>query len=349
MSSIFYNFNDCLDDLYSHEKTININVGLRPSGKLHIGNFATLLLSFMLSDTINSNNREESMVHITICDLDLPYLEEDGSPDNCIINYRDMPDEYGCHDSFSLHVSDNVEKIVKMVQECGLNFDYKINFFSELQKESKYRAGLEKLLDRNIEVKMIYNGNQPRKSKLDKTLVYPLCPECKTSSKLSSRYDKERRMLKTQCLNPMCSLGSFEFDVYDTEYDIAVHFFLNAIRDTMIEPFADVHVLGGDYALIYGGNRIQGVEKVKSLMELMGAGTPDYLVGPLFMGNNGEKMGKSKGNGLNFFELIKERGDDVIYHMIDFIRENIINNSDHPKQNNLKISYDQIKDILRID
>ncbi|NOQ37479.1 hypothetical protein GQ472_01195 [archaeon] len=347
MGSIFYNFNDCLDNLDSYEKTININVGLRPSGKLHIGNFATLLLSFMLSDTINSNGKD-SMLRLTICDLDLPYLEEDGSPDNCIINYRDMPDEEGCHDSFSLHVSDNVEKTVRLVQGCGLNFNYEINFFSELQKELGYRVGLKKLLDKNMDVKMIYNGDRPRKSKSDKTLVYPLCPECRTSSKSSSRYDSERGVLSMECLNAMCDVDSFEFDVYDTEYDIAVHFFLNAIRDIMIEPFADVHVLGGDYASIHGGNRIRGVEKVKSLMELMGAGTPDYLVGPLLMGNNGQKMGKSIGNGLNFFELIEDQGDDIIYKMIDFTRENIINNTEYPKNDSLKINYEQIKSILKI-
>lgn len=59
-------------------------------------------------------------------------------------------------------------------------------------------------------------------------------------------------------------------------------------------------------------------------------------------------MGKSIGNGLNLFELIEAQGDDIIYNMIDFTRENIINNPEYPKNDSLRIDYKQIKNILKI-
>ncbi len=350
MGSVFYNFEECLRNIDETKKTININVGLRPSGNLHIGNVETLLVSCMLSEHIEEIGYD-STVHVNICDLDMPYINENFNSKghgNTIINYRDMPDLDNCHNSYSLHIVDEIDHIFGLINE-NIDINYDFNFFSELQNKLEFRIALKEIFDNNIEFRKIFYGTPSKKAKINDVFAYPICPECKRSSKQSPVYNPQDMSLSAKCLNDFCENDEFIFNLFDLDYDLTVHYFLNdALRDIVIEPFADIHVFGGDYSLNHSLNNIRKIEKVKKIAEIITPHIPDYFVGPLIEGKDCSKMGKSKGNGLNIFELIEERGDNVIDNMIDFTRKNIINNPEYPKNDSLKIDYEQIKKILKI-
>ncbi|MCK4808337.1 MAG: hypothetical protein KAS90_01820 [Candidatus Aenigmarchaeota archaeon] len=351
MGSVFYNLDECLRNIDERKKTIDINVGLRPSGNLHIGNVETLLVSCILSESIEEMGYD-STVHVNICDLDMPFVNENFDSKGhgyTIINYRDMPDLEGCHDSFSLHMANEIGQLLGLVNE-NVDFNYDFNFFSELQNKLDFRIALKEIFDNNLEFKKIFYGNQSKKAKINDVFAYPVCLKCKRSSKKSAVYNPQDMSLSSKCLNDFCENNEFIFSLFDLDYDLALHYFLNdALRDIVIEPFADIHVFGGDYSLKHSLNNMRKIEKVKKIAEIITPHIPDYFVGPLIQGKDCQKMGKSKGNGLNIFELIEKKGNDIIYNMIDFTRKNIINNPEYPKNDSLRIDYKQIKDILKID
>ena len=293
----------------------NIAVGLRPSGIIHLGNMATMGLAGYLTSEIGPHL---SQLNLTICDLDMPDAKDWSVLDNGYMKYfAELPDKDGCHDSLLSHAREGIDSFVGgLEKELGIKTNTLL--LSEIQRKDGFRKGLKNVLDAHLTRQL--NERVPS----NKALVYPLCPICHTSNPIPSDYKDGE--LVTECSNPDCDQGKYSVNVLDLDFDLAVHYFIDPLRDKLVAPYSDIHVFGGDYLSGAGGNKTK-LDKILKVMEVAGEGNvPDILVGPTFYGADGSKMSKSKDNGLTTDKLSNHFGEEYlvprILEMIHWIDHN---------------------------
>jgi len=181
---------------------------------------------------------------------------------------------------------------------------------SEIQRAPEFRVALKRVLDDPSIMRYLF----PRLGE-NQTLVFPICSDCHTASSVPSMYNGHT--LVNACTNPSCETQAYEVDVMDTSKDIAVHYFIDPLRDRAITPKTDVHVFGGDYSSEHEGNA-RKVEKIMSVIAKANCGeVPDILMGPTFYARDGEKMSKRKENGLTRENLKEHFGKDYVKRVLD--------------------------------
>jgi len=287
--------NQILETYSGVDSPVNIAFGIRPSGTIHLGNMMTMALASGLGREIGPHL---ASLDVTICDLDLPDQSDwNIHKTGYAKHYRDIPDPASCHATVSDHAKEDIERFLDILKsQTGVR--YRMKTLTEVQRTPAFREGLKRVLDDASAMKLIL-PNTPDKS----VWVYPLCPSCGgsyTGTMKGRENEYSAGKISTLCSNPDCEVGDFEVDVLDTTKDLAVHLFIDPLRDGVIEPFANIHVFGGDYSLEHGDNKIPKFEKIRRIMRLASpAGhVPDILIGSLVYARDGSKMSKSKSNGL---------------------------------------------------
>lgn len=333
-------FTTLVGNYSSRAERTNIAVGLRPSGVIHLGNMATLCLSGVLGKNIGPHL---SQVNVTICDLDLPDAEDWSIKEKRYVRYfESLPDPTGNYDSLLEGATVGITSFISGLEE-KLGVPFKTRKLSEIQREPRFREGLKKVLDTPGIMQYIL-----KKVPEGRALVFPLCPECRTSDPYPAKYLDG--MLASKCKNPDCSIFDNEYDmkVLDSGRDLAVHFFIDPLRDKTVEPYADIHVFGGDYnehhyegarsqnesrasntssrgtellLAISGDGPILKIQKIMKVMEIASDGrAPDILLGPIFYARDGAKMSKSQNNGLSMDRLREHFLENYVGRVTDFIQ-----------------------------
>ncbi|MBD3247358.1 hypothetical protein GF378_01935 [Candidatus Pacearchaeota archaeon] len=306
---------------------VNIAIGLRPSGIIHLGNMATLSLAGVLGQDIGPHL---SKVNLTVCDLDLPDAADWSIKENGYVRYfNSLPDKTGEYNSLYDKSIARIEEFTEGLQN-HLDVSYDIKKLSDVQKDLGFRVGLRRVLEREGIMQYVL-----RRVPKEHSLVFPLCNDCGTSSPFPAKYNEGN--LKTQCTNPECSVKDYEMDVLDTDNDLAVHFFIDPLRDKTVKPYADVHVFGGDYREPHDAGprpnneqfdlfetredgKVSKIEKIMSIVNIATEGNlPDILIGPTFFARDGTKMSKSKNNGLSIDHLKNHFGEDYSKRIADFM------------------------------
>jgi len=303
---------DLINKLSPKDK-INISLGVRPSGQIHLGNIVTLLTAAEVAYLLGN---QRSQVMLTICDIDFPDKIDVPVKGNVVTHYKYAPDPKGdCHKNFSEH---NSERIYQLADDIAKELGTKIILknLSDIQNEPGYREGLVKLLDHSKEIADLF----PEDITSDQALIFPLCKNCHTANKKTPTYKKngDKVTIYTSCENPGCDIKEYEVDVLDTSYELAVHFFIDPIRDSVIEPKADLHIFGGDYADLHGKNKMTKSDKVLKIMGFTCKETPIIFTGPVFYAQDGKKMSKSSMSGLTYENLKEYFGNDYIKHLREF-------------------------------
>jgi len=301
----------------SDNEDVNVAVGLRPSGRIHLGNMATMGLAARLCHDVGPHI---ATARITVCDYDLPDRSDWDIRKNGFIRYFDSIPAPG-NDSTSLldHATEGIDDFLE-----GLSKHYGIKFtsqkLSDLQRLESYRQGLRNIFDTQGAMQNLYP-----KVPEGCVLAYPICGDCNTAGAHPNTPYRSGTLI-TSCTNPECSVEEFDMDIMDCSKDVAVHFFIDPLRDKCVEPRADVHVFGGDYGLGHNNTEIAKITKIIDLMTTAAPdiSNPEILIGPIFYARDGTKMSKSKNNGLNLQKLKQHFGNDYVENIgivIDHISE----------------------------
>jgi hypothetical protein len=300
---------EVINEYVSKEESANVTIGLRPSGVIHLGNMATMGLAGYIASEIGPHL---SQLNLAVCDLDMPDKKDWSVSKNRYMKYfGSLPDKHGCHDSLLNHAREGIDTFAKGLEgELGIRTN--VELLSDIQKQEGFRKGLKRVLDAHLTRYL-----NPRISS-DKSLVFPLCPECHTSNPSPSEYSEG--ILKTSCVNPDCNQEQYHVDVLDTDFDLAVHYFIDPLRDRLVEPSSSIHVFGGDYFSESGGR--EKLDKIVKVMEKAGEGDiPEIIVGPAFYGADGSQMSKGRENGLTIDKLFEHFGsEDVVPRVLDVVR-----------------------------
>jgi lysyl-tRNA synthetase class I len=273
-----------------------------------LGNIVTILTAAEIA-YILGNHRTD--VNLTICDLDLPDAVDFPIEYDVVRHYKYIEDKDGCHKNISEH---NSEKIIQFTDDIlkTMSTKFIIRNLSDIQKEPGYRQGLLNILEHSQEVSDLFPGD----TSPEKALIFPICKECNTAHKQQPKHADGR--LYATCVNDNCEVEDYIVNVLDTSYELAVHFFIDPIRDNVVEPKADLHVFGGDYGAPHGRNKLPKAEKILRLMQLTGQTPPEIYIGPLFYAQDGKKMSKSAMTGLSFENLKEYLGEDYIKRIREF-------------------------------
>ena len=295
-------------------ETTHIAVGLRPSGKIHLGNMATVALAGILGRDIGPHL---SKVNITVCDLDMPDASDWCYKQHGYVRYfRDIPDPSGQHDSLLGAATESIDALVTAMQDA-LDVPFFTQLLSSVQQTEAYRDGLKRVVETEGIMDYLLSGRVPEGN----VLAFPLCPECGFTNPKRAEYHDG--IIVTDCSNPDCSVEEYETDIMDCDRDIAVHFFIDPIRDCVVMPRMDVHIFGGDYRDEHDGTHVPKIEKIQRLWQIAGGEyVPDVLTGPTFYARDGSKMSKSKNNGLlqaTLHNHFSQTGADSVSRLIDFV------------------------------
>ena len=311
-----------IEEYRGSEETVNVAFGIRPSGMIHLGNMMSMALTAGLSREIGPHI---SNMSITVCDLDLPDPTDwKISKEGYAKHYKDLPspDNDGSMVDYGVR---NIKEFLDALTETP-SFRYEIRTLTEVHRDLLFREGLKRVLD-SPEAMRIIMPNSSEKS----VLVFPLCERCGTSyvthigAQKGKKITYENGKIHTYCTNPDCDVDEYEVDVLDTSRDIAVHVFIDLLRDSMVKPYNHIHVFGGDYSEPHGTNRLLKIEKIEKIMEIASQGKriPDFLIGPTVyaktQGGLGlQKMSKSKSNGLDMDRLREFLGSRYPQRVYDF-------------------------------
>lgn len=293
----------------------NISFGIRPSGMIHLGNMVTMALAAGFTNRVGSHR---SKLNITVCDLDIPDEKDWNTRGNGFVrHYKDLPDPSGAYSSLSDRSFADVGEFLEQANKM-FRVPFDIKPLSEVQRDPNFRIGLKRVLENDILTDLIM-PNRPS----DTVDVYPLCQNCGTSY-TSTEKGKSitycEGIIHTYCSNPECDVEDYSVDVLNTDKDLAVHFFIDPLRDSVVEPYADVHVFGGDYVSEHGENRVPKINKISEIVRnASGLGiSPDFLLGPVIYAREGGKMSKRLNNGLDLNHLKSTFGTDYVKRIIDF-------------------------------
>ncbi len=299
---------------YDNSPEVNISLGLRPSGVIHLGNMMTMALAMGLGHEVGPHI---SKVNVAICDYDLPDENDwDIKANGFAKFYRDLKDQTGvCDSTYAKSRKDIEEFLTNLSKQTSVDFN--IRDLSDIQREPSFREGLKKILDSPEAMKLIFPN-----LKDDSVVVYPVCPKCKTSYTSTikgKRVTYKDGRIFTHCSNSDCDVKEYDISILDQDAEFSVHMFIDPLRDAVVKPCADVHVFGGDYSQEHGENKLPKIDKIGRLTQIASDGkSPDYLVGPTIYARDGEKMSKTKANGLTSDVLVKHLGDDYPSRVLDF-------------------------------
>jgi hypothetical protein len=286
----------------------DISIGISPSGAIHVGNMATVALAVLLASRIGA----QSEVNLTICDLEIPYKDDWSIEENEFVRYSNtIPDAKKCHSNLLGHVMDNLTHYISSLEEL---VSVPINTFllSELQRTHEFREGLRIILEDKDLVRSIDPSLKQQSRK--KVPLYLICNSCNTSAPYKATY--QDLLLSGACENPECSVGKFSSNLYDLSTDVAMKLVLAITRDRSIKPYADIHVFGGDYN---DGTRSKKskMARIRAAVGAIGNGIPDIFIGPVYIGNDGEKMSKTNCNGITLDSLRDRIEDQYTQRMVE--------------------------------
>ena len=270
---------------------INLQTGYGPSGLPHIGTFGEVARTTMILNAIEQIS--DKKVNLIAFSDDLDGLRK--VPDNVpnqeqLLKYLNqpltsVPDPFNKYGSFGEHNN-------SMLQNFLDDFGFKYNFKSatELYKNGFFNEQLKNVLKNYNNIKNIILptlGEERRKT------YSPFLPVCKKTNKVL-----EVEIIKINLENNSVTY----IDDNGEEVEVSV-LDGNCKLQWKVDWAMRWIALGIDYEM-YGKDLIPTFQLSAKICRAMGGDPPENFFYELFLDQNGEKISKSKGNGLSIEEWL---------------------------------------------
>ncbi len=286
----------------ANKKIINLQTGYGPSGLPHIGTFGEVARTTMILNAIESISDFEVNLIAFSDDMDGLRKVPDNVPNQDVLSSNlnkpltSIPDPFGTHESFGSHNNN-------MLMEFLDQFNFKYNFKSatELYKSGFFDEQITNVLENYEEVKGIVLptlGDERRKT------YSPFLPVCPDTGKVleveiksidtknkSIIYDKDNKEYETLVTGGNCKL--------QWKVDWAMRWIALKI----------------DYEM-YGKDLIPTFQLSSKICRALGGKPPENFFYELFLDQNGEKISKSKGNGLTIEEWLSYAPEETLSYFM---------------------------------
>ncbi len=265
--------------------------GYGPSGLPHIGTFGEVARTAMVRHAFH-----------TLCDIPTRLVafsdDMDGLrkvPEN--IPSRDMvarhlgkpltriPDPFGTHESFGAH---NNARLCAFLDDFG--FDYEFKSSTETYESGAFDGALRDVLQRYDAIMAIVLPTLGAERRASYSPFLPVCP-------------RTGRVLQVPLVARDEEAGTVSY-VDDTGETVTVPVTGGACKLQWRADWAmRWHALGVDYEMA-GKDLISSVQLSGRICRTLGSAPPEGFIYELFLDENGEKISKSRGNGLSIEEWL---------------------------------------------
>jgi lysyl-tRNA synthetase class 1 len=278
-------------DLIKSKNKITFQTGYGPSGLPHIGTFGEVARTTMMINALNHIENIETDLITFSDDMDGLRKVPENITNNKILHENigrpltDIPDPFNKFDSYGEHNNE-------MLKDFLNKFNFKFNFKSSTEnyKTGKFNNSLIRVLEKYEEIMEII---LPTLRSERKKTYCPFLPICPTTGKVleiallemnkkkgTVVFDNNGKKLETEIINGKCKL--------QWKADWAMRWFTFDVDFEM-----------------YGKDLTESAILSNKICKILGKRPPNGFAYELFLDEKGEKISKSKGNGITIEQWLR--------------------------------------------
>ena len=278
-------------DLIKSKNKVIFQTGYGPSGLPHIGTFAEVARTTMMINALSHVQKIETDLITFSDDMDGLRKVPENIPNNKVLMENlgkpltSIPDPFNKFDSFGKHNNE-------MLKDFLNKFNFKFNFKSstEIYKSGKFNESLIRVLEKYEDIMQII---LPTLRSERKKTYCPFLPICPTTGKVleipllemnkkkgTIVFDNNGKKLETEIQNGNCKL--------QWKVDWAMRWFTFDVDFEM-----------------YGKDLTESAILSNKICRILGKKPPNGFAYELFLDEKGEKISKSKGNGISIEQWLR--------------------------------------------
>ena len=277
------------------QDTVLFETGYGPSGLPHIGTFGEVARTTMVRHAFEVLTEGKIKTRLLCFSDDMDGLRKvpDNIPNKELVEQHldrpltEVPDPFGTHDSFGAH---NNAQLRSFLDQFG--FEYEFASSTEYYKAGRFDEALLLMLERYDEVMAIMLPSLREERAATYSPFLPVHPEAGTVMQVPITECKTDA--GTIVWNDPASGKTYETPV------TGGHCKLQWKPDWAMRW----HALGVDYEMA-GKDLIDSVKLGGKICRVLGSQPPEGFNYELFLDENGQKISKSKGNGLTIDEWLR--------------------------------------------
>ena len=277
--------------IYEKKGKITLQTGYGPSGLPHIGTFAEVARTTMMVNAIKQLIDIPTEIITFSDDMDGLRKVPDNIPNkeilekNLHIPLTSIPDPFKKYRSFGEH---NNEMLKKFLDQFKFNYTFKSS--TETYKKGLFNEALLLVLEKYEQIKEIVLPTLGKERQKTYSPFLPLCPETgkvlevpvieikKKEGKII--YQNDNRKIETEVINGKCKLQwkvdwAMRWYAFDVDYEM------------------------------YGKDLIESAILSSKICQILGKKSPNGFAYEMFLDEKGEKISKSKGNGITIEQWLK--------------------------------------------
>ena len=266
--------------------------GYGPSGLPHIGTFGEVVRTSMVRHAYEVLTGRPTRLICFSDDMDGLRKVPDNVPNKDLLAEHlgkaltQVPDPFGTHDSFGAH---NNARLCAFLDSFG--FEYEFYSATECYQSGQFDAALQRILEK---YDSIINVVLPTLGEERKATYSPFLPVCQRTG----------QVLQVPITHTDPENGLIQYTDPDTGEAVTTGIDKGKVKlqwkcDWAMRWFA----LGVDYEMS-GKDLSESVKLSSKITHIMGATPPAGFSYELFLDQNGEKISKSRGNGLSVEEWL---------------------------------------------
>ena len=286
-----------------------LETGYGPSGLPHIGTFSEVARTTWVRYAYEQLSGRPTKLIAFSDDMDGLRAVPDNVPNGDIIKphlgkpLNQVPDPFGTHGSFSDHMN---AKLQGFLDEFG--FEYEFRSARDQYHGGVFNGGLQRILDCYDAVRdvIIPTLGQKRGDATDRTTWSPFMPICQNCGKVYTT-----RVLETDAENGAIRYAcSQDFEHRGHTIESCGHEAQMPVGDGNVKVGWKVdwalrwYVFGIDYEM-YGKDLIESAELSAKIVRVLGGEPPVGSFYEMFLDANGQKISKTKGNGIEIDEWLR--------------------------------------------
>ena len=278
-------------ELINRKKKIIFQTGYGPSGLPHIGTFGEVARTSMMINALNHIEKIDSELITFSDDMDGLRKVPDNIPNDDVLHNNigkpltSVPDPFGKYKSFGEHNNEMLKKFLN-------KFNFKFNFKSSTENYQKgiFNNSLMRVLEKYDDIMNIVLPTLRDERRKTYSPFLPLCPITgkvleiplieMNKKKGTVIFDNEGKKLEIDILNGSCKL--------QWKDDWAMRWFTFDVDFEM-----------------YGKDLTESAILSNKICKTLGKKPPNGFAYELFLDEKGEKISKSRGNGVSIEEWLR--------------------------------------------
>ncbi len=270
---------------------ITLQTGYGPSGLPHIGTFAEVARTTMMANVISHLTDIPTEIITFSDDMDGLRKIPDNIPNSEILEKNlnkpltSIPDPFKKYSSYGEH---NNEMLKSFLNKFKFNYTFKSS--TQLYKSGKFNEALITILNKYQEITNIVIPTLGKERQKTYSPFLPICPET-------------GKVLEIPMLEIIKDKNKIIFDKHGKKIEVSIldgHCKLQWKVDWAMRWYS----LDVDYEM-YGKDLIESAIISSKICKILGKKSPNGFPYELFLDEKGEKISKSKGNGITIEDWLK--------------------------------------------